>query len=46
VLFGVGGVLAVTGGALLAIDLGRGRHAETRLACLPQACFGAVEGSF
>jgi tetratricopeptide (TPR) repeat protein len=46
VLFGVGGVLAVTGVALMAIDLGRGRRAETRVACLPNACFGGVEGSF
>ncbi len=46
VLFGVGGALVVTGGALMAIDLGRGRRAEPRVACLPTACFGGVEGSF
>ncbi|HSU38850.1 MAG TPA: hypothetical protein VLJ38_04750 [Polyangiaceae bacterium] len=46
VLLVTGGVLAVTGSALVAIDLGRGRRAETRLACGPGACVGTFGGSF
>ena len=46
VLLVTGGVLAVTGGVLVAIDLGRGRRAETRVACGPGSCVGAVGGSF
>jgi len=46
VLFGIGGALTVAGGALIAIDLGRGRRAETPVACLPSACYGGLEGSF
>jgi tetratricopeptide (TPR) repeat protein len=46
VLLVTGGVLAVTGSALLAVDLGRGRRAETRLACGPGACVGTFGGSF
>ncbi len=46
VLLVTGGVLAATGSALVAIDLGRGRRAETRLACGPGACVGTFVGSF
>jgi tetratricopeptide (TPR) repeat protein len=46
VLAGVGGALAVTGGVLVAIDLGRGRRAETRVGCGPNGCFGRFEGAF
>jgi hypothetical protein len=46
VLLLAGGVLAVTGSALVAVDLGRGRRAETRLACAPGTCVGTFVGSF